>query len=602
MRLKECVLDSRQPAELRQSVVDALRTVMVVWSSEIVLARLSSNVQFWQDLLVSALVLVAMSVLPVLALNLFKSRPRAQFVFLALVGALAPAFVVAGIVGPTFEVLLRRRYLLPVLWLAIALAGNHCFLRARSAEILAQKTCALNRPRSPSDRGLGRGRDPFPHPWLLFGSLALATTVAWGFGDIWPPIAVYLAVIAAFGVLCASSVRPVVQPLIAILAALIALVPAPPARVGWARQGTPPEAPDVILLTIDTLRQDVGEEMETYQRLAREGVSFAHTQAAAPWTLPSMATIHTGLPIGQHGAGKTPDKKNTAIVANVERLADRFAEAGYDTAAVVAINPFLSHQFGFDSGFDIYDYADEFARYALPPPVRPDGPARPFAVTLLTRRSTLARRQLRTSRTIVSRGLRIYEDRRERPLFLWLHFMDCHLPYYDISRSDYGVPVDFDAPSKWWESAEGTKILKSAYRDETRLIDRDLLRFLDGLGPVPPNGRVIVFTADHGEEFFEHGTQGHGHALFQELTAVPLAIVGLPSRKAGYREDQLIVHHLDYAPTLLAVAGLSREGLPGLDLSKTSTAPIRIRITENMARAGPRDYSLRSGRWKVISV
>jgi arylsulfatase A-like enzyme len=126
-------------------------------------------------------------------------------------------------------------------------------------------------------------------------------------------------------------------------------------------------------------------------------------------------------------------------------------------------------------------------------------------------------------------------------------------------------------------------------------VDRELLRLLDGLGPAPPRGRVVVLTSDHGEEFLEHGRFEHGHSLHQELLAVPLVVSGVEPGEAA--EPAGLV---DVAPTLLARAGLAHDDLPGRDLLARGGEAAYVAQNLLYDSSPNAHHAVRRGRWKLI--
>jgi arylsulfatase A-like enzyme len=110
-----------------------------------------------------------------------------------------------------------------------------------------------------------------------------------------------------------------------------------------------------------------------------------------------------------------------------------------------------------------------------------------------------------------------------------------------------------------------------------------------------------VLTSDHGEEFFEHGGFEHGHAVYQEVVAIPLVIAGLPGSRSAGSVEATPVGLLDLAPTLLAAAGAPEASLPGQDLARR--VGVRRYTSRNLLYGGGPDdrYAVREGAWKAIA-
>jgi arylsulfatase A-like enzyme len=285
--------------------------------------------------------------------------------------------------------------------------------------------------------------------------------------------------------------------------------------------------PNIVLIVIDTLRRDhlpfYGYPKPTapfLSELAARGVVFENAYAASSWTAPATATLFTSLYPFQHGVVTglrvvqrlqergQPIELNR-IPARIETLGEAMKRAGYATYAVTQ-NPNISSQIGFDQGFDHFtNFPDEKAAESV----------------------TRKLRELR-------RGLRA-----EKRWFLYLHYMDPHGPYL-------GRRPLFDT------SLQGMEREVSAYDSEIHYLDGHIRRAYQMLGW--DRDTLLVVTADHGEEFGDHGGSGHGNTLFAEVLNVPLLMVFPGSRHGGRRVSER-VSHVDLLPTLRTLAGLPRS-------------------------------------------
>jgi arylsulfatase A-like enzyme len=308
--------------------------------------------------------------------------------------------------------------------------------------------------------------------------------------------------------------------------------------------------PNVILYVVDTLRADhLGAYGYTesgspeIDRFASEGVTFDAAVAQAPWTLPAMASIFTGLSPRTHGA----NSKESQLPADVMTLAGVLRESGYTTGAVVA-NGFVSQAFGFDRGFDGFE----------------------FLSSLDTRAEELLAK--------AGGWLDTVDDRR--PVFLFLHAIDPH--------DSYDPPGEFLPRETTHSGGEkvGTRtamkaLKKSSKSPEPELLER-LLTLYDGeiaytdwafgrfVDELRQRGlyesSLIVFVSDHGEEFFDHGGWLHGHSLHSELIDVPL-ILRFPNGRHGGARVDAPVQHVDLMPTVVEYLGLEAPyGLEGRSL------------------------------------
>jgi len=284
-----------------------------------------------------------------------------------------------------------------------------------------------------------------------------------------------------------------------------------------ACSGTPAVRPDILLVTLDTVRADRlgtfgGDPLisPNLDRLARRGRAFSSCDAASPLTLPSHATILTGLYPPSHGLRSNGRGR---LPAGVPTLAQQFQNHGYATAAFVS-SVVLDHGHGLDGGFTTYD--DQ---------VGPAGERRGDAT--------------------VDAALSWWRRPRRQPAFIWVHLFDAHAPYRP--------------PSPWAERFPGRP-----YEGEIAFMDAQVGRLLDGMTAA---GRdlVVAVAGDHGEGLGEHGEKEHGLLLYQSTLAVPCILV-VPGLTAGGHTSRP-VRTLDLMPTLLARAGIvGPEDLRGLDL------------------------------------
>jgi arylsulfatase A-like enzyme len=305
-------------------------------------------------------------------------------------------------------------------------------------------------------------------------------------------------------------------------------------------------APNLVVVSIDTLRADhlgiYGYSRPTSPRIdawARGGTVFDRAFAPSSWTLPSHASMFTGLSPFRHGAthwdARIPDE--------APMLAERLRRRGYATGGAVNA-PFVGERFGFRRGFDAW-------------------------VERRKRRETSDDEYQRLV-------LELVRAERRRPFFLFLHYMNVHEPYDPPAGYDR-----FASPGAAASSIDGSKLrelqllveerraavtdadrdrLVDLYDGEILAMDEKFGALLDAIQRVSPD-TIVVLTSDHGEEFLEHGGLTHGRTLYEEVLRVPLIVVG-PGVRAGARSDAL-VSLIDVAPTLLDLAGA--EPLRGSD-------------------------------------
>jgi len=348
----------------------------------------------------------------------------------------------------------------------------------------------------------------------------------------------------------------------------------------------------IVLIAIDTLRWDrlsmAGYERPTSPRLdafAADAVTFERAYAPASWTRPSVASLITGLDPRHHGAVFW----NQGI-GPVATLAEHLQRAGYATRGVNS-NLFLVKA-GFERGFDRYQT-----------------PATGWNVP----------------------GSLVNETAKEsgplsRASFLYVHYLDPHDPYEPDAeaRALLVGPYQGDASGSMQyirgplmggetpPSKDDVRYLSELYDAEVRTVDAVVGSLLDWLRETGVyDDALVIVTADHGEELYEHGGWLHGFTLFDEQLHVPLLIKPPRSMDAGGAVRTEPVSLVDVVPTILDIAGL--EIPPDLDGRSLvplleGEAPIPPRtlyalepLSNRWGRTGIA-WSARKGRFKWIRV
>lgn len=300
-----------------------------------------------------------------------------------------------------------------------------------------------------------------------------------------------------------------------------------------------PERPDVVLVTIDTLRADrlgcYGDSAGTspaLDALARDGARFARASAATPVTLPSHATILTGRYPAAHGV-----RNNAAFTLRDSEttLAESLRAAGYRTGAFVG-SWVLSRSFGLGQGFETYDDRFDGAGAVA----RAAGPA------ARGERPVERRAEAVTDAVLAWVGT---QPARE-PLFVWAHYYDPHASY---------LP-----PSPWLER------FPDRYRGEVAYTDHEVGRLLERMRELRGKREPLVLVvADHGEAFGEHGEHQHGLFVYEPTIHVPWLLAWRGHVPAGkVVPDEVTI--ADVAPTVLGLLGLPPLPAPqGIDLAGT---------------------------------
>ncbi len=295
----------------------------------------------------------------------------------------------------------------------------------------------------------------------------------------------------------------------------------------------------IVVISIDTLRADFASQMSSWKRLAARGSWWESQMSTSSWTLPSVASLVTGLMPGEHGAGCFWEQCQ-GLQADAQTIAEMLDERGYRTVAVTA-NPWISHETGFARGFDQYfDYGG-----ITPVWMTTSGPPRG------------AHRQDGTR--LIDKAIELLDELPDRGFYLWVHLVDPHMPYL---HADWPKAQELIAPALRIappaSKAARTEIINS-YRAEVEHADIQVNRLLDALEQRNIlDQAIIVFTSDHGEEFWEHGGVEHSHSHHREVIEIPLVIVG-PGMAPGKRED--VASIIDIVPTIRAMLGLKPEGI-----------------------------------------
>ena len=395
------------------------------------------------------------------------------------------------------------------------------------------------------------------------------------------------------------------------------------------------EGPDVILISCDTLRADVfdqaGLELPELRALRQRGTWAPYAVAASSSTRPSHVTMLSGLPAFAHAVVDNQWK----MAQDVELVSERFHQAGWRTAAVVS-NAMISARSGFDRGFEVFDETPIVRRhfrnedladssFSLSAFLRPAKKGtwigwlgllgEPLQDLLLLDWKGLPPNQGNGAYTLErAKGLLDELQAGESPYFLFFHLMDPHTPYLapgDFAEADDRArdltPLLGEAGrdiGEWTAVNAVEQALAGGVEDAAPLLDPvrrvyfEEVRFVDALigellDHVEASGRptVVLFTADHGEQFGEHGLMLHSNSLWEPSLRVPFILVGpgIPARPLDSPPQ-----HKDVAPTLLAAAGLPVEGFTGRSLGG-EPGPPRPHVSRYHEFLAVRD-----GRWKMI--
>lgn len=348
------------------------------------------------------------------------------------------------------------------------------------------------------------------------------------------------------------------------IALLLAMAPAPGATgaTGGAMGARPNDAslldkPNVVLLLLDTTRADAlgvygagPDATPNLDAFARDAVVFDQHIVSAPWTRPSVASLLTSLAPASHGC----DTKVAGLSDAVVTIAERLRDGGYATGGLPN-NAHITAAHGFDQGFDWYPYTPEYPLTASESShaLALYGLARHIYARLVPRQRVEsyyapAEIQLARASEFIAKNL-------ENRFFLFVHLMEPHDPYF-------AHPVTGEAVARAaLPSPDPTRTaeIRTLYAGEVRHLDAEIGRFFDWLRAEGLYDRsLVIVTADHGEEFQEHGGWWHGTTLYDEQLRVPL-LVKLPENVRGGTRVVWQVGQIDVAPTIAELVGLTPD-------------------------------------------
>jgi arylsulfatase A-like enzyme/Flp pilus assembly protein TadD len=301
----------------------------------------------------------------------------------------------------------------------------------------------------------------------------------------------------------------IVVPLLVVLIALVAV-----ATIRWYSRGP---RPNIILVTFDTTRADhlgaYGYDQGLtggFDDFASRGVLFERAYAPCPVTLPSHATMLTGLYPPEHDLRVNGEK---GLSTEIPFLPEILKTQGYDTGAFIAAAPVLGSQFGLNRGFDNYDDS----------PAKSSTRTRPYGG------------ERRDGEEVVDLALDWLGLRTERPFFCWIHLYDAHGPY-DSFKDIYQQKFEqnpYDAGVAWE--------IQQFDRVNSFLKDRQL-----------DSNTLVIVAGDHGEGLDDHGEHEHGMLVYNSTLHVPLVFAGMPECLPGTRVANT-VSLVDLMPTVLDI-------------------------------------------------
>ena len=322
---------------------------------------------------------------------------------------------------------------------------------------------------------------------------------------------------------------------------------------------------NVIIVLVDCLRADhlqcYGYTRETspfLDYLAQTGVIFENCIAPSSWTIPSVVSLFTGVYPQQHGINSF----GPIIPEDLVSLQGTLKNNGVITAAFVT-NDFLKPRYGYAKGFSHYydhyleqEFKDSVAsglfffnallhfKNELLYPVSVDpGGTRWWSIG-----SPPFNHEKRSAGRVTEDALQWMRANRDNPFYLYLHYMDVHSPY---DTTWYAL---FDR--KAYNSQDTRERLINTYDGRIAYVDRHIQRIWKALVKLDiAESTLLIITADHGEELYDHQGTGHCTTLYEELIRVPLIMVNSLSPGEG-RKVKTQIQLIDLPPTIIDFFGL----------------------------------------------
>jgi arylsulfatase A-like enzyme len=375
--------------------------------------------------------------------------------------------------------------------------------------------------------------------------------------------------------------------------------------------------PNIVFILVDTLRAD---RLGAYGRtpsitpaldaIAKEGMTFGRTVAPAPWTLPSVASIFTSYNPSVHkvtsrdvGSGATADTVVNPLREEFHTLAESLKLLGYSTGGFVA-NPYLLGRFGFAQGYDEYDT------------------------------SMTVREDLGSGAAVNEAALTWLRGReRDKPFFLYLHYMDTHGPYRSgpAYLDDLLVEVE-KQPNKTALTAEELEELgvldtipaactdkerhrrlrafreywAARYEAGVRELDHHVATLRGSLEEMGVwDEAYVILTSDHGEALCEHGLWNHGYSVHHTDLHVPL-VLRWPGKIRAGAEASRLVRLIDLMPTVLSQLTLPLppdiQGVSLIPLIEGGELEEPLAAFSEGVKNGPKQRAMQIRNWKLITT
>lgn len=309
--------------------------------------------------------------------------------------------------------------------------------------------------------------------------------------------------------------------------------------------------PNIILISVDTVRADHLNEYG-YDRttspiitaMALKGVLFKRAISQAPWTLPSVASLHTSLYPSEHNVVSS----RTKLADDIETLAETLNRYGYYTIGLVSCR-FASKKHGLAQGFEVFDESQIISDDTV------------------------------TSGALTNMAAEYIKNGKQKPFFLWIHYFDPHATY--VRHPEFGFASGYtgqllekittkdlrQALKQGQLTDEDIEFVKAVYDEEIAYTYAWIGKLLDQLNSMGvKDSTVTILTADHGEYFMERGRFFHCKDVYNELVHVPLIISGAIDEKLHGCVVNQSVEISSVPKTIMALVGVDEYVFGGKNL------------------------------------
>lgn len=321
--------------------------------------------------------------------------------------------------------------------------------------------------------------------------------------------------------------------------------------------------PNIILIVSDSLRADhlstYGYELETspnIDKLAKESIVFESAISSAPWTIPSISSIFTGKNPSNHNS----TTRHMVLDADELTLAEILRKKGYNTAGFSG-DSFIKAKYGMGQGFityrdrlDFFEYITTYKKFDIR-----------YLLSFLPIYRLIGADGELTAEELNSDIFRWLDNNKQEPFFMFIMYNDPHDPYnlgeefrgqFTNETRDYRI-IPKTQSIKRGEHApkEIVDYMIALYDTEIFYLDHHIGKLLNKLEEIDlKSNTIIVITADHGEEFYDHGDFGHWGTLYEEAIHVPL-IIYYPKEFEARRVEKR-VGTVNIFPTVLDTLGI----------------------------------------------